>query len=463
MRKKSKTKNFLSFLFSYKLSKTQLVILGALIFLSLLFFAQIIYQAKEDFNQEEIRFVEVSEQEIAIPSQEQEQKKDTDTPEIQETEQEKPKVSLGGLVSSTFSDSFSGMGWVDPQYTNLVFDFRGKVLSFPLKIELKPISAPLELRQDFHVIQTWTDGEKIYLLTQNRQDNSKKQFVFQPDADNPWQMQEVVQETTSLDRNLFSSYTTEVKKQEQGKWLFFVYKNGEKILEKQSDYQGVLNIGQCKDNIFIVFSSYFSQAYEITPEGEIKDLTSKFGWRVTENGEKIYSGFPCYIKNKDGSLIRWDGEIPLEISKYFKISFNPDFFEIVKLKETNYLVLGVPEGGTKIYLFADNGFDLSKQRQVVSKRVSTKGAEDIRAAVLEKAQFGGPAQFEFFLSNNGGETWKRAQLGEIIYFEEQGKDLRWAVRISPEEEFSLTGPWIGKVFLKYWYKKQPPSGLPSGS
>ena len=422
-----------------RISKKQGFILLAIICLVLLFGTRIIHHSKEDIKQGAVRFPKVAEREIP----------DEPRPKIEPPNEE--KVSLAKCVSGTFVDAFSGAAWLDGDFTNLYFEYRGRDLIFPPKIKIREILPPDGMLDTFIPEAVWSEEENIYFLGKHRISGKTKEIVWKV-KENKWEMREgLAQETMPKIKKGASGYRGEVEKQGE-KWRFAVYKGEKKILEKESKYKGNLNIGQCGENVLVVFSSYFSQAFEISPQGEAKDLTKFFGWRVSEWGEKIYEGFPCYLKNADGSIIRWDGQEVVEISKFFKLTYQPDFLEMVKFGKEWYLVCGVPDGGTKVYRFFDNGFYLENPRQAVSKKVNFDVSE-IVAAVIKEVDFKGEAKFGFYLSNNGGKNWQKAEAGKVVYFKNSGNDLRWAVRITPLKKDSLQSPYLTSIFIRYWYKR----------
>jgi len=388
-------------------------------------------------------------QKIEFPEIEEKTIEETESIVVEAPQEE--NVSLGGYVSASFTDIFSGTAWLDSKFTNLYFDYRGEKLLFPPKIIAQEILPADGLLDTFVVSSVASNNNNVYFYGKHRLTGEEKEIVWETREDK-WESREALLEEKPKQAREAMSYQGEVS-QENGKWIFRVYQEGKKILEKESEYEGNLNIGQCGENVLVVFSSYYAQAFEITPQGEIIDKTKNFGWRVSEKGEKIYEGLPCYLKNTDGSIIRWDGEIPVEISKFFRFNYSPSFLEMVKVNEKWYLITQVPNGGTKVYNFFDEGFDLTNWRQVVSQKINFEVPE-IKAAMIGEVNFGGPAKFNFYLSNDKGKTWQEANQGSIVYFKEKGNDLRWACRIEPlSSTDSWRSPWLDNIFLRYWYLK----------
>ncbi|MDD5551085.1 MAG: hypothetical protein PHS34_07490 [Candidatus Omnitrophica bacterium] len=210
-------------------------------------------------------------------------------------------------------------------------------------------------------------------------------------------------------------------------------------------------------NIFLFWGSYFTQAYEITPQNKLIDLSGDFGWRISANKPfHLYQlSHSIYIKNEDRSIIRWGGGTNVRIDPKFWFTFNPDFLKIVAYPDntdSGYLIAGVPSGGTKIYQFNDLGFDLSKPRQVVSAKINFSVTE-IKAAQITNLQGKtDSAQTEYWLSNDGGKNWEKAEIGKPVIFKTTGNDLRYKIILTPDSGNSYVAPVLNSIYLWYWYK-----------
>jgi len=263
------------------------------------------------------------------------------------------------------------------------------------------------------------------------------------------------------------------------------------LISQTTEYSGTLNILPLDANrIFVLWSSYFSRAYQLSVANNqlsVADLTSKFGWRIADDQpSKLYKlGELVYIYNSDGSIMRWDREINSEISQEFNFGFTPNFGEIipcqvafrgddsqidsrVKSEKTKsdltenpvkenggYLIVATAGKGIKIYKFADNGFNLTEARQVVSEKINFSVAA-IKAAQISELETDDSKQsgMEYFLSNNGGQAWTKVEVGRVIGFVGAGNDLRWRVRISPLKNTDhARTPYLRSIVVKYWYER----------
>ncbi|MFA6145738.1 MAG: hypothetical protein WC697_00195 [Patescibacteria group bacterium] len=239
-------------------------------------------------------------------------------------------------------------------------------------------------------------------------------------------------------------------------------------------------------NIFLFWGSYFTQAYEIKPSGEISDLSGDFGWRISANKPfHLYQfSHSIYIKNEDRSIVRWGGGSNVKIDPQFWLTFNPDFLKIIPTAQTctdgtqtnaenvsvsqqcdsGYLIAGVPSAGTKIYQFNDLGFDLSKTCQAVSVKINFSVAE-IKAAQINLQGKTDNTKTEYWLSNDGGNNWEKAEIGKPTIFttvglptesasrsEKAGNDLRYKIILTPDSGDSFTTPVLNSINLQYWYK-----------
>ena len=247
------------------------------------------------------------------------------------------------------------------------------------------------------------------------------------------------------------------------------------VFSQTTKYPGTLAILPMFDGrTFVLWASYFTRAYEIDNDGRITDLSSRFGWRISKNGEIQLYRFKdsIYINNKS-TIVRFSGEINTRIDHFFWLAYSPNFMEIAPsalslraterseaISTTNssensgYLIAGVPGNGTKIYQFADKGFDLTAIRQAVSQKVNFSAA-NINAAQISGLEAGmGQARIQYFLCNDGGKTWREADLGQVVKFENPGNDLRWKIKIIPYKQANpFQTPYLRSINLTYWYNK----------
>lgn len=95
-------------------------------------------------------------------------------------------------------------------------------------------------------------------------------------------------------------------------------------------------------------------------------------------------------------------------------------------------------------------------RQAVSKKVNFN-VKEIKASRIDKSEnLEINSKIRYFLSNNQEIDWAETEIGQVVYFEDTGNDLRWRVIISP---FKRTGQEaknsskISSINLTYWYAR----------
>jgi len=95
-------------------------------------------------------------------------------------------------------------------------------------------------------------------------------------------------------------------------------------------------------------------------------------------------------------------------------------------------------------------------RQAVSKKVSFN-VKEIKASRIDKSEnLEINSKIRYFLSNNQGIDWVEAGIGQVVYFEDMGNDLRWRVIISPLKrtgQESKNFSRINSINLTYWYER----------
>ena len=352
---------------------------------------------------------------------------------------------LGDRVfTATFTDSFSGQAWIDLEQTDLYFDWTGTNLLFPLSINIKEVN-PQDVLAKEDLTKVFTDkNEESKVL-------SLPGIIEFVDNANPKQVVVVEAQNSSL---YIIGLTYEK--------AFEIWqcdsegKNLKLLLEKAAKYPGHLALLTRDNNVFILWASYFTLAYEINNNGVVKDLTSDFGWRVSSNNPvKLYriKDF-VYIVNKDGSVVRYNDEISVRIDQEFLFAYQPSF---LKIAPNGYLITGMSDGNVKIYEFRDNGFNLSGTRQVVSKKVNFS-VKNIRAAQISYLDGGlENSHISYFLSNDGGANWQEAVPGQIVIFENKNNanDLRWKVVITPmleDNPIQRKTPYLSSINFRYWYE-----------
>ena len=235
----------------------------------------------------------------------------------------------------------------------------------------------------------------------------------------------------------------------------------EEVFEKITEYDGVLSLFTKSDgNVFVLWSGYFAQAYEVSPDNSVKDLTGQFGWRISTGKDvKIFErGQFLYIINDNKSVVRFDGNINVGLNDKIGFEYSPSFLEMIfSNNQTNqeaFLISKVPGSGTKVYSLFDYGFDFNDAKQIASTKVNFN-VNKINGARFDNLDFSANnSTINYFLSNNGGQTWIKTELGQKTKINTRGSDLRWKVAIIPSQEIDLNEPvYVRSIKLTYWYEK----------
>jgi len=95
-------------------------------------------------------------------------------------------------------------------------------------------------------------------------------------------------------------------------------------------------------------------------------------------------------------------------------------------------------------------------RQAVSKKVNFN-VKEIKASRIDKSEnLEINSKIRYFFSNNQGIDWIETEIGQVVYFEDTGNDLRWRVIISPLKrtgQEAKNSSEISSINLTYWYEK----------
>jgi len=342
-----------------------------------------------------------------------------------------------GLFTATFTDGFSSQAWLDVGQTDLYFDWTSTNLLFPISMTTQEIGI-----QDFPGLTQHPEEEKnddILALPQIAElvaeKNPKQVAVVRAQGPNTYMIGLAQEKAFEIWE--YNSKSKEIKL----------------LLGKTAEYSGHLALLSRDNSVFVLWSSYFTLAYEIDNNRATKDLTNDFGWRVSsDNAVKLYeiNDF-IYIINEDGLIIRYNDEISVRIDQEFWFTYQPEFLKIAG----DYLIAKVPNGGEKIYQFEDRGFNLQGTRQVVSKKVNFS-VKNVGAAQINNLDAGVEnSDTKYFLSNDGGVSWQETTPGQIVIFENQenANDLRWKIVITPDNGIAKTTPYLSSIHFKYWYRR----------
>ena len=105
---------------------------------------------------------------------------------------------------------------------------------------------------------------------------------------------------------------------------------------------------------------------------------------------------------------------------------------------------------------SDDSKNKQEPKQVVSKKVNFN-VKEIKAVRIDKSEnLKVNSQIQYSFSNDGGINWMKTDIGQMVYFQDTGNDLRWRVIISPLSRDIQEGKNLSKISsinLTYWYER----------
>ncbi|MCF7906984.1 hypothetical protein K9K85_01740 [Patescibacteria group bacterium] len=346
---------------------------------------------------------------------------------------------INGLLEVTFTDILSGQAWLDEEKTDLYFDWTSASLFFPPSLKVQELPS----NQVQGIVAQFFDVNKKEEKA-NSQDLVKILF-----PENDFKQIAVLENKEIIYLGLAQDNSFEI-------WEYNSQsKEKEMIFSQGTECPGYLALYLRKNGeLFIFWASRYSLAYQINPEGLIQDLSDAFGWRLASNNPVFvneYNGFIYIFNQKNGSIIRYNDQVSARLDQEFWFNYQPEFLGM----EKNFLLVQVPGGDKKVYQIDDHGFDLRKKRQVVSEKVNFDVRSVGAAQIIKIDGSFEESRAQYFLSNDGGNSWQEAQPGQIVIFEDQSRanDLRWKIVIDPEKDVAPQTPYINSIGLKYWYRR----------
>jgi hypothetical protein len=360
--------------------------------------------------------------------------------EILESPSSPPRQNLiNNLLESTFTDILSGQAWLDKEKTDLYFDWTSESLFFPPFLDVQELSS----NQVQEIIAQFFDANK------KEEKKDSRGLVKSLFPEKNFQQTTILENKEIIYLGLAQQNSFEV-------WEYNSQSKEKKmILSQETEYPGYLAL-YLRENgeLFVFWASRYSLAYQINSEGAIQDLSDAFGWRVASNNPIFineYNDFIYIFNQKNGSIVRYNDQICARLDQEFWFNYQPEFLGM----EKNFLLVQVPGGDKKVYQVDDYGFDLRKKRQVVSEKVNFEVRSVGAAQIIKIDGSFAESEVQYFLSNDGGNSWKETQPGKIVIFEDQqqANDLRWKIVIDPEKEVAPQTPYINSIGLKYWYRR----------
>jgi len=247
----------------------------------------------------------------------------------------------------------------------------------------------------------------------------------------------------------------------------FELKNCQKLIDFSSKYKGTLHFGynKEKEELLSIYAAYIGKAFKTNISSlKTEDWSRFFPQRVMEGSTSRYSIKPEIFYQKEAwwisSLPQSPGAKLLRIEGGVGIDFTPILlkgiqrFQLISGFKENE-VYGIIEGADScwIYKFIDLGFKESRKVSWESLKLNSLEGYITKGRVKKVEGGEGGGSILYFLSNNGGEDWTRANLGELIEFDTVGRNFRWRAEFYPSENKFET-PWLSLATVEYFIIKE---------
>lgn len=388
--------------------------------------------------------------------------------------------SNGDSIFSSFSDLFSGVGWIDQGKTTFYHDKTTTALLFPPKFDWKKVSESKVDESKF--IEKRNDGSDRRCIKSECliQKNNNLFFVSESEED-----YESSENRIEFPDNIDSEKLINVSIGNlESKWLVgFVEKNGENDFTGhvyyfdgselslvsdesamfQSEYDGTIGFGGDDDNFLAIYGAYRGQGRHVISGEKVEDISQFFRIRLMNDGFQpqvikgnngswyvysLTSGNPKFIKlfqNKTNSIA---GVVELTDLLSIKNFEAASFYLVSEDPNTLYGKLMSPGGSANYWKFVDEGFDKIEAQSVFSSNINNNPSE-VREATIINPEFSPVgADIKFYLSNNKRD-WFEVDIGETIQFpDKNGRQLFWKAEAEPNDD-PMTSPFLDLIRLKY--------------
>ncbi len=418
----------------------------------------------------------------------------TPTPTVNEipgTEEEKgPVVTTEGgnlvregenLVVSSFTDLFSGVGWLDQDATTMYHERDLTAFTFPPLFEWgsgtrSGYRPPLTI-EDGTVTSCLggsclvKDGTSLYVVPESNRTN------FRSGTSVP--LPDVVEKRRLSSVSVGALGTTwlvgTVERSDEGYVgrVFYlpagagstaltpVFKND--AAPFRSQYVGTIGFGGSDDDFLVIYGAYEGLGYHVHG-GTVTDVSRFFGIRVMENGFYpvavrtggdwyVYSatkGTPKFVKLFQNGTDEIVGGVDLTKELF---SSNVDLATFAPTGERTLTAeVSYTSGEKAFFTFVDKGFDKSRARAVVSVNISNYPAEVVRAAIERIDADGYGGRSALYMKNSASGDWSAVKLGEVKSFADpHGRQLFWKMTFTPDEN-PFTSPYLDTLQLRYAVK-----------
>lgn len=350
-----------------------------------------------------------------------------------------------GLVYLSFTDLFSGFGWVNQASTTLFHDYAATAFTLPPAVSwdaaAEPIRSDAEINFYSTAPQLVLGGAAIAIPDAYR--NGFVQISAHR-VSSAWWLVGLTVKTGSE----YRGYIFKIAPLATGAAF------SESIASFTSAYPGVIGFGGSINDFVAVYGAYQGAGFRIQGT-EITDISHLFDMRIMNGGftpEVMRIGGWWYVWNAD------DGS-----PRLIKLFENPTG-EITGVSD---LTAGLPEGGAarpfasgeslfanfegRTWKLNDRGFDISSPREVISFNLLGYPAVTRWASITPEAKTAdaGGGEIRWFLSTDG-ISWTRINPGELTELNEtdSGRKLFWKAQAMPGSDARYS-VFLDRIRLDY--------------
>ncbi len=372
-----------------------------------------------------------------------------------------------GLTHASFSDTFSGEGWINTDATTMHRDNNVTAYVLPPKYEWTEAAAsefnsPGELNSNSACI-----GSNCLAVVGNF-----LQFKGAPLAlPSALQDQDIANLSVGALDTKFVLGAVANNSGGYAGWVF--YFDGKDFTEViggggvlDSPYAGKIYFGGDDGDWLAIYSAYEGRAAEITG-GVVNDISRFFGIRVMNGGftpavihqgawyiSSQTAGNPKLLKLFDNGTGKVQGAVDFS-SGIFPKGTQSAIFVGSRTSSgsptSQILIAKVVDSDSAVhyYQFTDDGFDVSHPAIVQSLNLNNYNGTVRSADIygLDLGSGGGTVQFSF---SNNGRDWYPVSVGGTMTFPDQtGRQFLWRAEFTPDGN-AANSPFLGSIGLDYY-------------
>jgi len=392
--------------------------------------------------------------------------------ELKEKDREE---NFADWIFGSFSDMFSGQGYVDIARTTMKLNKITTAYTFPVKYDWKKIKTCVEKNCGLN-----TEDELKKCVGNNCLEKKDNEFYYNGKLlplPKEFKVKNLIDLTfdTLKTKWIIGAVIKRNKDEYQG--VVYVF-NGQKfsaIVDERNEsfiskYPGTFGSGGDDDDFLIIYGAYQGLGYRYK-DGEMIDLSNYFGIRQMNNGFRgkvikigrgdsttwyIYSltpGNPQLIKFWQNKTDNIEGSY-----SYNEEIFNPNTLQAIfqpdkNNEELNLLSIINDNNTYELWQFTDIGFVNNFSKEVVSLNFYSNSALDIKKVLLKNVWLNQSSLLatDFYISTDG-LNWQEASINQESFFDgPRDNSLFWKALFKPAANryYSPNFDFLG---IDYFYK-----------